>query len=37
MKTEKQPDARIGHAEAKSILTKLAAWIGDRNIPFPDN
>ena len=24
----------IGHAVAKSTLTKLAAWISDRNIPF---
>src|SRR5271170_7134980 len=28
------PEALIGHAVAKSILTKLAAWINGRNIPF---
>jgi uncharacterized membrane protein YkgB len=27
-------EARIGQALAKSSLTKLAAWINDRNIPF---
>jgi uncharacterized membrane protein YkgB len=34
---ENRPDkleALIGHAVAKSSLTKLAAWINDRNIPF---
>ena len=29
-----KPDGLIGHAVAKSNLTKLAAWISDRNIPF---
>jgi uncharacterized membrane protein YkgB len=29
-----KPKERIGHAVAKSSLTKLAAWIRDRNIPF---
>ena len=28
------PEALIGHPVAKSNLTKLAAWISDRNIPF---
>ena len=27
-------EAPIGHAVAKSNLTKLAAWINDRNVPF---
>jgi uncharacterized membrane protein YkgB len=27
-------EAQIGHAVAKSSLTKLAAWLNDRNIPF---
>jgi uncharacterized membrane protein YkgB len=31
--TEKS-QALIGHAAAKSSLTKLAAWINDRHIPF---
>lgn len=37
MNAENRPDkseALIGHAVAKSGLTKLAAWINDRNIPF---
>jgi uncharacterized membrane protein YkgB len=37
MNAESRPgksDALIGHAVAKSSLTKLAAWINDRNIPF---
>src|ERR1700679_2512528 len=34
MNAQNRPEARIGQAEAKSILTKLAAWISDRNIPF---
>src|SRR5271163_3782353 len=34
MNAQNRPEARIGHADAKSILTKLAAWISDRNIPF---
>ena len=37
MNAENRPDksqALIGHAVAKSDLTKLAAWINDRNIPF---
>jgi uncharacterized membrane protein YkgB len=29
-----KPEASIGHAVSKSNLTKLAAWISDRNIPF---
>jgi uncharacterized membrane protein YkgB len=29
-----KPKALIGHAVAKSSLTKLAAWINGRNIPF---
>jgi reactive chlorine resistance protein C len=29
-----KPKGLIGHAVAKSNLTKLAAWINDRNIPF---
>ncbi len=28
------PQTVIGHPAAKSNLTKLAAWIKDRNIPF---
>ena len=31
---ENRPEARIGHMEAKTNLTKLAAWISDRDIPF---
>ena len=34
VKVENRPEARTGHAAARSILTKLAAWISDRNIPF---
>jgi reactive chlorine resistance protein C len=34
MNAKNQPEAQIGHAEAKSNLTKLAAWISDRDIPF---
>jgi reactive chlorine resistance protein C len=34
MNAEDWPEAEIGHAVAKSALTKLAAWISDRNIPF---
>ncbi len=34
MNAENRPEARIGHMEAKSNLTKLAAWISDRDIPF---
>jgi uncharacterized membrane protein YkgB len=29
-----KPEALIGHAVPKSSLTKLAAWIRDRRIPF---
>ena len=29
-----KPEAFIEHPVAKSNLTKLAAWISDRNIPF---
>jgi uncharacterized membrane protein YkgB len=29
-----ETEGLIGHAEAKSHLTKLAAWINDRHIPF---
>jgi uncharacterized membrane protein YkgB len=29
-----KPEGLIAHAAAKSNLTKLAAWIDDRNIPF---
>jgi hypothetical protein len=29
-----KPEAPIGRTVAKSSLTKLAAWIHDRNIPF---
>jgi hypothetical protein len=29
-----KPEALIGHAVPKSSLTKLAAWIHDRRIPF---
>jgi uncharacterized membrane protein YkgB len=29
-----RPEAQIGHAVAKSALTKLAVWINDHNIPF---
>lgn len=29
-----KPEAPSGHPVAKSSLTKLAAWIHDRNIPF---
>ena len=34
MNVENRPEERIGHAKAKSNLTKLAAWISDRDIPF---
>ena len=34
MNAENRPEAQIGHAVAKSPLTRLAAWISDRNIPF---
>src|ERR1700733_12706272 len=34
MNAQNRPEARIDHAEAKTNLTKLAAWISDRNIPF---
>src|ERR1700734_1443401 len=34
MNAQSRPEGRIGNAEPKSILTKLAAWISDRNIPF---
>ena len=34
MNAQNRPEARIGHAEAKTNLTKLAAWISDRDIPF---
>src|ERR1700722_2273505 len=34
MNAENRPEAQIGHAVAKSPLTRLAAWINDRNIPF---
>jgi uncharacterized membrane protein YkgB len=34
MNAKNLPEARIGHAEAKTNLTKLAAWISDRDIPF---
>ena len=34
MKAENRPEAGIGQADAKSVLTKVAAWISDRNIPF---
>ena|SRR6202045_3038821 len=29
-----KPTALVGHAVAKSRLTKLATWTSDRNIPF---
>ncbi len=34
MNAENRPEVQIGHAAAKSALTRLAAWISDRNIPF---
>src|ERR1700743_2574638 len=34
MNAKNLPEARIGPAEAKTNLTKLAAWISDRDIPF---
>ena len=34
MNAQNRPEARIGHAEAKTNLTKLATWISDRDIPF---
>jgi uncharacterized membrane protein YkgB len=34
MNAENQPEAQIDHEVAKSALTRLAAWISDRNIPF---
>ena len=29
-----EQDAAASHAQAKNVLSKLAAWIDDRNIPF---
>src|ERR1700729_3454676 len=34
MNAQNRPEARVSHAEAKTNLTKLAAWVSDRNIPF---
>src|SRR6202042_195084 len=34
MNAQNRPEARVSHAEAKTNLTKLAAWISDRDIPF---
>lgn len=29
-----KPNTQVDHAVAKDILTKLTAWISDRNVPF---
>src|ERR1700689_1912467 len=34
MNAQNRPEARIGHAEATTNLTKLATWISDGDIPF---
>jgi uncharacterized membrane protein YkgB len=33
-KASEKPEAQISHAVPKTMLTKFAAWINDRHIPF---